>query len=92
MQLLVGNDDIDVVLTSQAVVRDRKQAVHVGRKIDARNGRALVQHHVEEAGVLMREAVVILPPDRGGDQQVQRRDVLPPRIDGYRWTATSHAG
>ena len=34
----------------------------------------LLTHEIEEAGILVGEAVVILPPDRGGDQQVERRD------------------
>ena len=78
VHLLVGDDHVDVVLAPQAVIGDGQEAVHVRRKIDASDGRALVHHHVEEAGVLMREAVVILPPDRRRDQQVQRCDVSPP--------------
>ena len=34
---------------------------------------------VEEAGILVREAVVILLPDVGGEQIVQRGDLAPPR-------------
>src|ERR1700683_1531788 len=34
---------------------------------------------VEEAGILVRESVVILLPDMGGQQIVQRRDIAPPR-------------
>ena len=33
---------------------------------------------VEEAGILVREAVVILLPDVGGEQIVQRGDLPPP--------------
>ena len=33
---------------------------------------------VDEAGVLVGEAVVVLPPDVGGQQVVQRRDLSPP--------------
>ena len=40
---------------------------------------ALVDDDVEEAGILMGEAVVVLPPDGGCDQQVERRDDSPPR-------------
>ena len=49
MDLLVGDDHVDVVLAAQAVVGDREQAVHVRRQIDARDVGALVHHHVEEA-------------------------------------------
>ena len=78
MQLLVGDDHIDVVLAPQAVVGHREQAIHIGRKINAGHRRALVQNHVQETGILVREAVVILPPNRRGDQQVQRGDLLTP--------------
>jgi hypothetical protein len=33
---------------------------------------ALVDDHVEEARVLVGEAVVVLPPHGGGDEQVER--------------------
>ena len=72
MRLLVGDDDVDVVLAAQAVVGDAQQAVGVGRQIDARDVGALVADHIEKAGILMGEAVVILPPDERGDQQVER--------------------
>ncbi len=61
--LLVGYDHVDIVLALQAVVRDRQQRVHVGRQIDAGDGRALVHDHVEEARILVGEPVVVLPPD-----------------------------
>jgi hypothetical protein len=34
---------------------------------------------VDEAGILVREAVVILPPDMRGQQIIQRGDLAPPR-------------
>src|SRR5215831_16992215 len=71
VQLLVGNDHVDVVLASEAMVRDRQQAVRVGRQINASHGGALIQNNVEEAGILVGEAVVVLPPNSGGDQEVQ---------------------
>ena len=78
MHLLVGDDDVDVVLAAQAVVGDGEQRVDVGRQIDAGDVGALVHHHVEKAGILMRKAVVVLAPDGGGDQQIQRGDLLAP--------------
>src|SRR5215469_8783537 len=65
MQLLVRNDHVDVVLASEAVVRDRQKTVRIGRKINARNGGALIQNNVQETRILMSEAVMILPPDGG---------------------------
>ena len=67
MVLLVRDDHVDVVARAQAMVCHAKQAVRVGRQIDAHDLRALVGDHVKKSGVLVSEAVVILPPD-------QRRD------------------
>ena len=73
-----GDDDVDVVAAAQAVVEDRQQAVRVGRQVDADDAGFLVDDVVEEAGVLVGEAVVVLLPDVGGEQVVQRGDVPPP--------------
>ena len=77
--LLVAHDDVDVVGAPQAVVRHRQQAVRVRRQVDAGDRRALVDHDVEEARVLVREAVVVLAPDRGGDEHVERGHRRAPR-------------
>src|SRR5262249_14069586 len=71
VQLLIGNDHIDVVLALQAVVGDREQAVGVGRQVDARHCGTLIQHHVEETRVLVGKAVVVLAPNRGCDQKIE---------------------
>ena len=62
MELLVGNDHVDVVLAPQTVIRNGEETVRVGRQIDAGYGRALVENHVEEARILVREPVMILTP------------------------------
>ena len=69
---------VDVVPAAQAVIEDREQAVGVGRKVDAHDVGLLVDDVVEEAGILVREAVVILLPDVGGEQIVERGDLPPP--------------
>jgi hypothetical protein len=74
-RVLAGDDDVHVVPAAQAVIEHRQQAVGVGRQIDAHDVGLLVDDMVEEAGVLMREAVVILLPDMGGEQIVQRGDL-----------------
>ncbi len=61
--LLAGDDDVDVVPAAQAVVGDREQAVGVGREIDAHDLGLLVHDVIDEARVLVAEAVVVLPPD-----------------------------
>jgi hypothetical protein len=69
--VLAGHDDVDVVATPQAVVRHRKQAVGVGRQVDANDLRLLVDDVIDEARVLVREAVVVLTPDVRGEQDVE---------------------
>ena len=76
--LLVADDHVHVVLAAETVVGDRQQGVHIGRKVNARDIRALVDDHIEKARVLVGEAVVILTPHGGGDQQVQGGDGLAP--------------
>ena len=76
--LLAGDDDVDVVAAAQAMVGDREQRVGVGRQIDADDVRLLVDHMIDEAGVLVAEAVVVLPPDVRGEQVVERGDGPPP--------------
>jgi len=72
-RLLACDDDVDVVAAAQAVVADRQQRVSI-RKVDADDFRLLVHDVVDEARVLMREAVVILAPNVRGEQVVQRGD------------------
>lgn len=76
--LLVRDDDVDVVDGPQAVVHDGQQAVAVGGQVDAHHLGALVGHQVEEAGVLVREAVVVLSPDDRGQEDVERGDLVAP--------------
>ena len=61
-RLLAGDNQIDVVAAAQAVVGDREQRVRIGRQIDAHHVGLLVQQVIDEARILVREAVVILPP------------------------------
>jgi hypothetical protein len=78
-RVLPCNHDVHVVSAAQAVVEDGQEAVGVGREITANDVSLLVDDVIEEAGVLVREPVVILLPDMGGEQVVQRRDVASPR-------------
>ena len=72
MILLVGDDDVDVIARTQAMVRHAQQAVRIGRQIDADDVRAFIGDHVQKSGILMGEAVVILPPDQRCDEDVDR--------------------
>ena len=62
-RLLAGDDDVDVVAAAQAVVRDGEQRVRVRRQVHADDLGLLVHDVVDEPGVLVDEAVVVLAPD-----------------------------
>ena len=69
---------VDIMAAAQAVIETESKQLAFGRKVDADDIGLLVDDVIEEAGVLMREAVVILLPDVGGEQIVQRRDLAAP--------------
>src|SRR6476660_6327549 len=71
--------DVDIVATAQAVIGNRKQRVRVRRKINADDLCFLVYNVIDEPGVLVAEAVVILPPDVGRQEIIERADRAPPR-------------
>ena len=77
--LLSSHDHVDVLPAAQAMIRDGKKRVGVRRQIDAHDVRFFVDHQIDEAGILVREAIVILPPDMRGQQIVERSDGTPPR-------------
>src|SRR6476661_6044103 len=77
-RLLARDDHVHIVTAAQAVVGDGQERVRVRREIDADDLGLLVHHVVDEAGVLMREAVVVLPPHVGGEEVVERGDRPPP--------------
>ena len=61
--MLSSDDDVDVVAAAQAVVDDGEKAVCVSRKITPHDIGLLVDDMVEEAGILVGEAVVVLLPN-----------------------------
>src|SRR5437660_1238951 len=67
-RLFAGDDDVDEIAAAQAMVGDRKQCVRIRRQIDADGVRFLVAGMVDETGILVREAVVVLAPDMGREQ------------------------
>ena len=91
-RLLAGDDHIDVIAAAQAMVGHGQQRVGVRRKINANHLRLFIDHVVDKAGVLMAEAVVILPPDVRAEQIVERGDRPPPGNVVARLSATWHAG
>ena len=80
-RVLARDHDVDVVTAAQAVVHHREQAVGVRRQVDADDLGLLVDHVVDEAGVLVREAVVVLPPDVRGQQDSSARRSAAARAD-----------
>ncbi len=61
--LLAGNDQVHIIAAAKAVVSYRQQAICVGRQIDARDISSLVGDMIDEPRILMRQAIMILPPD-----------------------------
>lgn len=55
-----------------------KQAIAVRWEVDADDFGALICNHVEESGVLMSEAIVVLTPDHCRQQDVERRSLDAP--------------
>src|SRR5712692_8328974 len=76
--LLAGNDHIDIMAASQTMIGDGKQAIGVGRKVNANDVGFLIYHMIDEAGILMSESIVILPPYVRCQQVIERRDRAPP--------------
>ena len=54
------------------------KSVGVGREIDADDVGFFVDDVIDEAGILVAEAVVILPPDVRAEQVIQRSDGTTP--------------
>ena len=61
------------------MIGDPEQRVGVRRKVDADDVGLLVGDEVDEAGILVAEAVVVLAPDVRGQEIVERGDRAPPR-------------
>ena len=62
-RVLARHNDVHIVAALDAVVKAGEQAVGIRRQIHAHDIGLLVGHMVQEAGVLMRKAVVVLLPD-----------------------------
>jgi hypothetical protein len=78
-RLFAGDDDIDVVPATQAVIGNGQQAIGVRWQIDPNDLGLFIDDVVDEPGVLMAEAVVVLAPDVTGQQVIQRANGPPPR-------------
>ena len=76
--MLESHNGVDVVLALDAVVEAGEQAVGIRGQVHAHHVCLLVGDVVQETGVLMGKAVVVLLPYIGGQNQVQRSDLLSP--------------
>ena len=68
--MLGGHQHVDIVLTADTMVEAGQQAVGVGGQIEAHHVGFLVGQMIQEAGILMGIAVVVLLPDVGGQDVV----------------------
>src|SRR5512132_3022918 len=78
-RLVACYHNVDIVAAAQAVISHRKQRVRVRRKINADDLCFLVYDVIDEPRVLVAESVVILPPDVGRQEIIERADRAPPR-------------
>jgi hypothetical protein len=69
-RVFARDHDVDIMAAAQAVVHHRQQAVGIRRKVNTDDLGFLVHDVVDEARILVREAVVILSPDMRGQQVV----------------------
>ena len=69
--LFAGDDHVHVVAAAQTMVGHREQAVRVRRQINANDVRFFVHNVIDESGILMREAIVVLAPDVRRKQVIQ---------------------
>ncbi len=69
-RVFARDDHIDVMAAAQAMVDYRQQAVGIRRKVNTHDLGLLIDDVVDETGVLVGEAVVILAPDMRGQQIV----------------------
>ena len=74
LRLFARDDHVDAVAAPQAFVDHPQQGVRVRRQVHADHARLLVRDVIDETRVLVRKAVVVLPPHVRGQQVVQRRD------------------
>jgi hypothetical protein len=66
--VFAGHHHVDVVPAAQAVIKDRQQTIGIRRQVNPHYIGLLVDDVIKEAGILVRETVVILLPDVRGEQ------------------------
>lgn len=71
MGLLVGHDDVHVVLRTEAVVHDGKETVSIRWEIYADNFGALVANDIKETRILVCKTIMVLSPDDSSQENVE---------------------
>src|SRR5512140_1423596 len=66
--------NVDIVAAAQAMIGHRKERVRVRRKINADDLCFLVYNVIDEPRILVADSVVILPPDVGRQEIIERGD------------------
>ena len=61
-RLFVGDDDVDVISAAQAVVGNREQRISIRGEVHSDQFSLFVDHVINEPGVLVAEAVMVLAP------------------------------
>jgi len=69
--LLVGDNNVDVVSATEAVVGYGKETVSIGWEVDSDDFGRFVGHDIEETGILVSEAVVVLTPDSSSEKDIE---------------------
>src|SRR3989344_839360 len=73
-RLFSGNDDIDVVAATKAVVGDGEEGICIRWQIDADDFGLLVYDVINESWILVGKAIVVLLPDVRCEEDVERRN------------------
>ena len=79
LRLLVDDDQVDVAARAEAVVRHGQQAVRVRRQVDPADVAPGGDDVLDQARPLVAEPVVVVAPRGRGEQDVEARDLGPPR-------------
>ena len=78
VRLLIDDYKVDIVMTAQAMISDRKQAISIGRQVYPGDDSLLGKIAIYKARPLMTKAIVIVAPTSLCQQIVKRWDRFAP--------------
>src|SRR5260221_5512922 len=79
LRLLIDDYQVEIIMTAEAVVSDREQAVSIRRQVNATTAWLLAHEIVDKSRSLMAETIVVVSPAGGCEQVIQRGTGLAPR-------------